>query len=231
MDLPSDLDLHWDGRVLRIHESWSERDDAIDTISTCLLYLLSWCSFSETRWAKVGVCGRRYIASLCGGIDRLHEICMGDPNITKYHLSGYSKADKRARSLLCTAAYSALPSESLLLELFEDDRYLRRSEDLWHVVTTEVAYLTDLPMFVWNRITNVACLEMSGEEFRGQVLHSTHISVGYVWQEIWEPLSRLPLSLTQGDAHQKLAELSRVEDLESLDPLSLKIRFLLDIGF
>ncbi len=97
--------------------------------------------FSETRWAKVGVCGRRYIASLCGGIDRLHEICMGDPHITKYHLSGYSKADKRARSLLCTAAYSALPSESLLLELFEDDRYLRSSEAVWNAVTAEVSYL------------------------------------------------------------------------------------------
>ena len=187
VELLSDLDLHWDGRVLRIHESWSGRGDAIDEISACLLYLLSWCSFSETRWAKVGVCGRRYIGSLCAGIDRLHQICMGDPHITRYHLSGYGKADKHARSLLCTAAYSALPSESLLLELFEDDRYLRRSEALWDTVETEVSYLADLPMFVWNRIASIACLEMSGEAFRGQVLHSTHISVGYVWQEIWEP--------------------------------------------
>ena len=37
VDLLSDLDLHWDGRVLRIHESWSGRGDTIDQIPCCLL--------------------------------------------------------------------------------------------------------------------------------------------------------------------------------------------------
>ena len=71
VDQLRDLDLHWDGSVLRVHDSWSHRSDAIDTISACVVYLLSWCSFSETRWAKVGVCGRRYIGSLCAGLDAL----------------------------------------------------------------------------------------------------------------------------------------------------------------
>ena len=76
VDLLSDLDLHWDGRVLRIRESWSGRGDAIDEISACVLYLLSlgegWSVWSQVH--RQPLCRHRSIAPDLHGGPTHHQV-------------------------------------------------------------------------------------------------------------------------------------------------------------
>lgn len=93
-------------------------------------------------------------------------IYTGDEHISKYHLSGYSRCDLSVGRMLAVAAFSPLAAESTLLELFEDDRFLMRSEMLWVTVTSEIRYIFDIvPSFVWERVANLVSLGMSGQEF------------------------------------------------------------------
>ena len=71
---PADLNLfvkvdpHWDGRRLHVRRSLLEDRNAIDSVSTLIKYCLSWVDFSDTRWCKVGECGRLFVRSLMIGV-------------------------------------------------------------------------------------------------------------------------------------------------------------------
>ena len=138
VDTLTSLDLRWTGEVLLAHASWELQSNALEVVSGCVMYLLRWVSFSETRWAKVGTCGRLWIRSLAIGLASLHRLAMEDGNVSHYHLSGYSKLNLPARRLLAVAAFAPLAAESTLLALFEDDRLLRRAEELWDCAASEV---------------------------------------------------------------------------------------------
>lgn len=231
VDILCSLDRRWDGGSLSIHASWEGSEEGFSKISGCSLYLLRWSSFSETRWAKVGVCARMFVGSLAAGLDRLWELCMRDEHVSKYNLVGFSKADEGARRLLACAAFAAVPAESLLIQLFEDDRFLRKSGELWGELSLEVECLTDvLPIFVWDRVAAVTRIGLGGRKLRSLALQTTHTIVGYLWQEIFQPLQEYPLLLTQGSPDMQLDTLATLEDVASLDPLTKKARALLDMG-
>ena len=179
-----DLDFFWDGCSLSVHASWERKSHTFSTVTACVLFLFRWCSFSETRWAKVGLSGRYYLSSVAGGIDRVWRICMSDSTISKYHLSGYAKADVGVKRLLAIASFSALPAESLLLDIFEDDRWLKRSKELWETANSEIVYLTEIVSpYVWQRIAGMLDIGLSGVQLRAEVLGAAHITLSFVWQD------------------------------------------------
>ena len=74
---PADLELflkvdpHWDGRKLHVRRSLLADRHATDSVSTLIKYCLSWLDFSDTRWCKVGKCGRLFLRSLMIGVDKI----------------------------------------------------------------------------------------------------------------------------------------------------------------
>ena len=66
-------------------------------------------------------------------------------------MAGTSRATPQVRYVLAIAALSAYSIESVGLELLEDDRFLRRSHELWGVMQDELMYLYDLPPLVWEK--------------------------------------------------------------------------------
>jgi hypothetical protein len=179
-DRLSEMDLHWSGTHLVVNSDF-ENEASFNDVANSVLYLLTWCKFSDTRWAKVGACARKWIGSLAVGIDKIWAMAIADPHVSNYHLSGYSKASPDVRLLLAVAAFSSLPGESLLIDLFEDDRFLMNTNRLWGIVAEEVDYLESVvPMFVWDRVVALAKLGVDGAGFRSKVIKVAHVTVGYL---------------------------------------------------
>ena len=191
-----EVDLGWFNGVLYVDSAWEAEPNIIDTISGLVLYLMRWVAFSETRWAKVGMSSRLWLRSLAGGLYPLWRLVMEDAPISKYHIGGY-KAEHSVRLLLATAAFSPLSAESTLMALFEDDRFLRRTQELWDLAVSEITYLNNLPDSVYKRVVDLAELEMGCYAFRSHALHCAHITLSYLWFEMFEQTEKLPLSLTQ----------------------------------
>ena len=81
---------------------------------------------------------------------------MEDENISKLHLSGFSKCDVSIRRFLATVAFTAYPVESALGDLLLDDRLLRFSNDMWERAIEELDYVRTLPIQVWDRLARTA---------------------------------------------------------------------------
>lgn len=106
------------------------------------------------------------------------------PCISKYHLRGYAKAGGGPRRLLAVATFSVLPAESTLVELFEDGRFLRSSNELWETAMSEMLYLREVvPQLVWDRAAGLVGIGLDGAGFRAEVLQTAHITLGFLWQE------------------------------------------------
>ena len=79
---PTDLALFlkvnplWDGRNLRVNAALLDDAGCVEPLTTVIHYCLKWCDFSDTRWTKVGLCGRLYLRSVLIGVDGLVDLAM-----------------------------------------------------------------------------------------------------------------------------------------------------------
>ena len=214
-----------------VDERVKDHPDVFTSVASIMLYLMRWCRYSATRWAKVATSGRLFILSVIGGVDHLHKLCMEDSTTLTWHLSGFSKASFEVRRFLFVAAFSAIPAECVLIELLEDDRLLTHGERMWELAKEEVVYLVALPMFVWCRLARLLGNGTSGCELRSCVLAATHTTMAYMYDDIFQQLKQLPLSLTQGNVEANLEQLRRQDRATLRDPLSQKIWYLMDVGY
>ena len=96
---PQDLALFtkmkplWTGQRLSVSASLLNDSDCVACLTTVINYCLRFCDFSDTRWCKVGVCGRYYVRSLLVGVDKLVELAMKADAIAKWPLAGYHTND------------------------------------------------------------------------------------------------------------------------------------------
>ena len=80
------------------------------------------------------------------GIDKIAELAVKNDAVCKWHLGGYSRQCSSAvRQYLATAALAARPSESMLMELLEDDRFLLKHQQCLDVLHAEQRYLEQAP--------------------------------------------------------------------------------------
>ena len=115
IDLFVRVNPQWRGDRLHCSASLSGAADMMTAVKTCLHFCMHWTDFSETRWTKVGVCGRYFFRSLCIGIDKLAYLAMKHDAVCKWHLGGFSKrCGDSVRQYLATAALSARPSEAMI---------------------------------------------------------------------------------------------------------------------
>ena len=93
--------------------------------------------------------------------------------------------------------------------MFEDDRFLRRSDELKDLVADEVAYVFGLDDYFWRRLARIIGLhEDDSFGFRDDVLHTLCTNAAYLHDDAFRILEQLPMSLTQGNIAQKLDDLN-----------------------
>ena len=231
---PSHLELFvqvnpvWDGKVLHVSSSLLTSPDAIGAVTTVVRYCLKWIDFSETRWAKVGQAGRLYLRSLLVGVDGVVRLTVQNDAICKWHLAGYQKKGTPAvRLYLATAALAGRPSESNLIDLLEDDRFLLRSDHCWKTLEHELQYILTTPQFCYTIVAEA--LNVSPIKYRSHVIESSVVSIAYLYEDVWVPLSEPPWRYFMGDIRQNIAALKVTDDVT--EPVSLKMRTLALLGF
>ena len=228
IDLFVRVNPQWTGDRLHVSARLSGAVDMISAVTTCIHSSLHWVDFSETRWVKVGQCGRKFVKSLCMGLDKLADIAMKDSAISKWHLGGFHKrCDEHVRQYLCTAAICARPTEAMLSELMEDDRFLLETDKCWDIMQVEHRYIEEAPMFFWESIS--ALQNVDSHCYKTSCLECSLISLSYMHMDIFSSLSEAPLKYCIGDLDANIESLKTDDDIT--DPLSLKFKGLATLGF
>ena len=169
----------WDGVKLRVRTSLQAEVDAIDSIRVCIKHCMRWCDFSETRWTKVGESGRLFLKSVLIGIDGISEIARKNDSVSRWHLAAsFKKATLSVRLYLAVAALSGRATETMLLELMEDDRFLLYHDRLWDGLQDELQYLTRAPDHFWKSIGD--SIHVAPHDLKSHVLNCSVVSTGFV---------------------------------------------------
>ena len=113
----------------------------------------------------------------------------------------------------------------------QDDRFLRRGQELFDVMSGELTYLHDLPPLVWERTSVLISEEQSPHDLRDMCLLAAHIGAAYLWDDSFEQLSRSPLNITQGNVSQNIADIaSGTWQAGGNDSHAAQVRACLDTG-
>ena len=227
IDLFMKVNPKWDGTSLKVSEALLHDSDPIGAVRTVLLYCLRFCDFSDTRWCGVGRCARYYMRALLVGVGRMVQMAFDNDAVVKWHLAGYKKrCTREVRVYLGVASLSARPSESMLLELFEDDRFLLHCDRLWAGLIEEHEYLLSAPQLLWNRMAEA--LGMSSHDLKGSVLDASLTSISYMYMDSWLPLTKPPYKYIVGDLDANLESLKAEDGVT--DPVSVNMQILLLSG-
>ena len=228
LDLFVKVNPQWHGDRLHCSSMLSaDRDGGISAVTTLLHACLHWVDFSETRWTKVGMCGRYFLRSLLMGVDKLAHLAMRHDAVCKWHLGGFVKrCSPPVRQYLAIAALSARPSEGMLFELMQDDRFLLKHDVCWQGLRDEHRYLEDAPLYFYATVS--ALLNVDCDWYRTSVLENSLISVSYLQMDCFGPLEQAPLKYVVGDT-KAMIKLLMTDDIS--DPLALKWQGLATSGF
>ena len=228
LDLFVSVNPFWDGRVLHVSAALLTQPDPVGAVTTILRYCLKWVDFSETRWTKVGEAGRMYLRSLLVGVDGLVKLTEQNDAVCRWHLAGYFKrCSKSVRVYLAVAAAAGRPSESMLFDMMQDDRFLQRSDHCKQILSDELQYILTLPDLFFTTVAEA--VNLSFIEYRSHCIAASMVSIAYLHLDIWLPLSRPPWKDFLGDTKKNLESL-KVDDTVT-EPTSVKMRSLLRLGF
>ena len=218
----------WKGNRLHVRASLVNDVDGIDAITVCIKHCMRWCDFSDTRWTKVGECGRLVMKSLLVGIDGIVSIACTNSAVTKWHLNGWIKrASSSVRLYLGVASVAARATESMLVDLMEDDRFLIHQAKCWEIMQDELDLVRNAPSHFWETLGDV--LGVDPVAFKGHVLESVVTSIGYMHMDVWRPLQQPPWCYCLGDIHLNVEALKAAPDVE--DHTAAKMQMLARLGF
>ena len=145
----------------------------------------------------------------------------------KFDRFGVTNAQWPSHSAPCSiqrliVAISSAASDAFLRSVMEDDRLLKRIEELQALVRAKIEEVHGLPQFVWESVAS-----FTQEEWpvvRGRTLYALHKSMAYLDFRAFRQLRQYPLLLGVGDPNQRLDELENsTEPIESLMALPAKI--------
>ena len=92
---------------------------------------------------------------LVAGTVPMVQITRDDPKNSDYYLHGFAFLDTASRRYAVIAAMIAPVCDSLLLELFEDDRVAQRVEILEDALGSEIEWLSSVHPLIWERMCAV----------------------------------------------------------------------------
>ena len=218
----------WQGGRLHVRASLVNEEDATEAITVCIKHCMRWCDFSETRWTKVGECGRLFMKSLLVGADNLVAIACNNSAVSQWHLNGFiRKASSSVRLYLGVAAVAAKATESMLLDLMEDDRFLIHEAKCWQTMEDELDIMLKAPPYFWDTLADV--LGVAVTDFQGHVLQAVVVSMAYMFMDVWMLLSQPPWCYCRGDIACNIEALKAAE--APTDATSCKIHMLASLGF
>lgn len=221
------LQLRFHDGCLRVAPAWQDDPKLCEVVSTCLLHVFRFKSFTESRWVSMGPVCRTLCASLALGLESLVEHVLGQPKTSEYFLGGFRRMRPDIRKFIAVAAVSSYPSDSFLAQLLEDDRVAKNSCALEESLGEELQYVAHLGTPVLQFLAGLAGLPLS--VMRSGIMTASLVSAGFITFKVLKPVHELPWSLLVGDKSANLEALKSGQP--PAEKTSLKIYNLLHMGF
>ena len=121
--------------------------------SKCLLYVLKYKKFSESRC-------RSFTVSLTVGLEAL--VGIAKKNGAQWYIDGFSKFSAELRRFASVCGMAGFLPDSVLLILMKDDRVVRQQEQIHLAIQKNLKSLDELPCLissgrVWPLCVSVSC--------------------------------------------------------------------------
>ena len=228
----ADLSLRWHNGRLRVHvaDQVDVQASLVGRVSDLMMALFRFKKFSESRWCTVGDACRSLAAALSVGLDGLVRCVRADPKASDYHIHGFGKLVGPSRTYCVIACLACTVTDTLLLELLEDDRVGARLEELEATVAGELEWLASIKHSTWARLAALAGDGYSPRVLRSDVLESASLASSFVHRAVFKPARRCPWSLARGSISENLEVLCN-QDVVPKDPLAQKVQKLLRSGY
>lgn len=223
-----ELGLRWRKGRLQIYESAASKPDFVEKVTACMLSVFRFKRFTDSRWCTIGDSCRSLFASLALGLSGLVALVRSEPKTSDFYIGGFSNFDSGVALYTAVASVVANVCDAFLLALLEDDRVIRRLQELKDLVTDEVEWLINLSEVVWQDLAGLLT-DVSAQQLRSLCMLSALTVQAFIQWKVFQVAESLPWSLAVGDIEENLRVLRASKD--DLDSTSSKIRALLQGGY
>ena len=135
------------------------------------------------------------------------------------------------RKLSVITAICGAVANSVLLELFEDNRVSRRLAELEACMRDEVNFIRYLAPYTWERLAGIIAQDgYTGFELHADAQQVSHVIAGFIDHKVFRQARQLPWSLARNDVAANLADL-RGKDPATISGVAWKINSLFTRGF
>lgn len=144
VDILVDLQVRYERGSLKIATKWENDPELPQLLMSILLKVWEWRRFSDSRWASLGASCRSLLAAFLLGLPDYVSDVLSTQGTTTYYLKGFQYMTAEVRALMGLIASSSFVTDSLLVELMEDDRLPLRYNELQQELLMEVEYVETL---------------------------------------------------------------------------------------
>ena len=229
VDIVSVINPCWREGNLYVSAQLQDDPEAFDKVYNLVLYMLKWQQFSESRWATVGASCRNLVRSLCIGLEEIVALARANPEVSDFHLHGFTRCKPIVKRYACVAAVASYSLEGFLLDVLSDDRIARRLPEIEHNMLEELRYIDGLGNDFWGRLAPIV-KQFSAADLKSEAIHCANTAIAFVKRKVIAVAAGFPWKLARGDIAANLESLSRSEE-DISDPTTQKIRALLRVGY
>ena len=111
------------------------------------------------------------------------------------------------RRFAVVASMTSRPADACLGEIMEDDRLLKKMNQVRESTLSEVAYVNALDRRNYERFATVAGGECTGPEIAHDVIHGVHVTTAYLQEEVLTLDQKEPWHLAVGNVRENLERL------------------------
>ena len=217
-ELCADLQIMWNNDNLEVSDVHREDTGLFEKICHIMMNACRFWSFTDSRWLTVGDSCRSLVGCLSLGLSRWVQITRDDTKNSDCYLHGFAFLDTASRRYAVIAAMIAPVCDSLLLELFEDDRVAQRVEILEDALGSEIEWLSSVHPLLWERMCAV-CDNSAPCALRTQCLAASSSIAAFCMMRFLGKAREYPWKLLQGDISASIDVL--INDEEVIDPTAV----------
>ena len=162
------------------------------------------------------------------GLQSIYNFVQENNLVSEHYSAGFRHLTPELAWYSVCVSFIAFPCDALLLSLMADDRVVMQQDELKEAFGSEQQWVSELPAEIWDRLVAVVGSPLEGQDLRNAVLHSVHVSWGYMVAKVFEVLEDLPWRLARHNLTENLRSL--LDGDEQKEPISRKIRCLHQLG-
>ena len=175
---------------------------------------------------------RLWYASLSSGADFAHKMCVQDPFTYKDKLYGHKYAQaSEVRYFGALAVFSTVVADAGAEQLLQDDRFLLQGAAIKAAIAEEIAYLTDLPLAVFEFFIPLIGGEYTAVQLRSDAILCACKTRAVVYKDCLSLLDTYPMCLTQGNIPDNVDALLNKPAEDMVEPFTRQMFLALQCGF